>query len=91
MIEDHEKCHTKHYSKILKNQPIKTLQILLKLCNNYYVTILNVLSQISESFHLFCFYNFFLSLIFMLTCKLFQNFLFWPEFVDSGTIALVPE
>ena len=38
--------------------------------------ILNTLSQISESFHLFCFYNFVLSLIFMLTCKLFQKFLF---------------
>ena len=48
MIKDHKKCHTYHYFKILKIQPIKTLQILLKLCNNYYVTILNVLPQISE-------------------------------------------
>ena len=59
MIKDHKKCHTYHYFKILKIQPIKTLQILLKLCNNYYVTILNVLSQISESFLHFYFHIFF--------------------------------
>ena len=82
MIKDHEKCHTHHYFKISKIQPIKTLQILLKACNNYYVTILNKLSQISESFRLFCFYNFVWSLIFMLTNTLFQNF-------DSRTIASV--
>ena len=74
MIKDHKKCHTHHYFKILKIQPIKTLQISLKFCNNYYVTILNILSQISESFHPFCFHIFVLWLIFMLTCKLFQNF-----------------
>ena len=74
MIKDHKTCHTNHYFKILKIQPIKTLQISLKLSNNYYVTTLNILSQISESYHLYCFHNFVLSLIFMLTCKLFQNF-----------------
>ena len=58
MIKDHKKCHTHHYFKIKKIQPIKNLQVLLKLCNNYYVTILNILSQVSDSFHLFCFYNF---------------------------------
>ena len=82
MIKDHKKCHTHHYFEILKIQPIKTLQISLKLCNNFYVTTSNILSQISESFHPFCFHNFVLSLIFMLTCKLSQNFvvlarIFW--------------
>ena len=57
-----------------KNQPIKTLQISLKLCNDYYVTFYNILSQISESFLHFYFHIFVLLLIFMLTCKLFQNF-----------------
>ena len=95
MIKDHKKCHTHHFSKILKNQPIKTLQILLKLCNNYYVTILNILSQISESFHLFCFYNLILSLIFMLTCKFFQKFIvlarifqFWNYSVSVSSLLL---
>ena len=95
MIKDHKKCHTHHYFKILKIQPIKTLQISLKLCKFYYVTTLNILSQISESFHPFCFHNFVLSLIFMLTCKLFQNFVvlarifrFWNHSLSVSSLLL---
>ena len=95
MIKDHKKCHTHHYSKILEIQPIKTLKVLLKLCNNYYVTILNILSQISENFHLFSFYNFVLSLMFMLTCKLFQKnfvlariFRFWNYSLSVSSLLL---
>ena len=89
MIKNH------HYFKILKIQPIKTLQISLKFGNNAYVTILNILSQISESFHLFCFQNFVLSLILMLTCKLFQNFVvlartlrFWNYTLSVSSLLL---
>ena len=76
-------------------QPVKTLQFLLKLCNNYYVTILIFLSQLSKSFHLFCFYHFVLSLNFMLTCKLFQKifvlariFRFWNYSLSVSSLRL---
>ena len=95
MIKDHKKRHTHHYFKILKIQTIKTLQISLKLCNNYYVTPLNIWSQFSESFHPFCFRIFVLSLIFMLTCKLFQNFVvlarifrFWNYSLSVSSLLL---
>ena len=61
----------------------------------YYVTFLNILSQISEIFHPFCFHNFVLSLIFMLTCKLFQNivviariFRFWNYSLSVSSLLL---
>ena len=95
MIKDNKKCHTHHYFKILKIQPIKTLQISLKLCNNYYVTTLNIFSQVSESFHQFYFQIFVLWLIFMLTCNLFQNvvvlariFQFWNYSLSISSLLL---
>ena len=88
MIKDHKKFHTHHYFKIQKFQPIKTLQILLKLYNKYYVTILDILSHISESYHLFCFYNFVLLLIFMLVCKLFQKFFVLARIFRSWNYSL---
>ena len=68
--------------------------VLWILCG-YYVTTLNILSQISESFRPFCFHNFVLSLIFMLTCKLFQNiiviariFRFWNYSLSVSSLLL---
>ena len=49
-------------------------QILLKFCNNFYGTILNLFHKFLRVFTFFCFYSFVGLLIFMLTCKLFQNF-----------------